>query len=173
MKFSFDVELPLPYAAPWQMGMLDARLGEKHVQRTICTIGYQGKAISDFVQELVMSGVEVLIDVRRRPLSRKRGFSKTSLRNALAEQGIDYFHAPNLGMPVELFQYRNDKDNGPILREYGRRLPSQSAEIVRVIEVSKHRRSCLLCFEADQHQCHRGVLADEIFREADLRPEHL
>ena len=43
------------------------------------TIGYKGRAADAFVEYLVGSGVEVLVDVRELPVSRKRGFSKTTL----------------------------------------------------------------------------------------------
>ncbi|MBA2771969.1 MAG: DUF488 domain-containing protein, partial [Sphingomonas sp.] len=56
----------------------------------IFTIGYEGVTIGEFVVALQRAGVERLIDVRALPLSRRPGFSKTPLRAALNQVGIDY-----------------------------------------------------------------------------------
>jgi hypothetical protein len=45
------------------------------------------------------AGVERLIDVRKLPLSRRRGFSKTALGLALRESGIEHIHVKALGNP--------------------------------------------------------------------------
>ena len=37
------------------------------------TVGYEGRVIEDFVEELVRSEIEVLVDVREMPASRSRG----------------------------------------------------------------------------------------------------
>ena len=47
------------------------------------------------------AGVERVIDVRALPLSRRPGFSKTPLRGALEEAGIEYVHLKALGTPAE------------------------------------------------------------------------
>ncbi len=54
----------------------------------IFTIGYEGADPERFVATLLEAGVTVLADVRAVALSRKRGFSKTALRNAVEGQGI-------------------------------------------------------------------------------------
>lgn len=64
---------------------------------TVYTIGYEGTDIERFVQTLKAVGIEVLADVRAVALSRKKGFSKTALRNNLAEAGIEYIHLNALG----------------------------------------------------------------------------
>ena len=43
-----------------------------------------------------------MIDVRKNPISRKKGFSKTKLSEQLKEHGIKYFHLPNLGIESSL-----------------------------------------------------------------------
>ena len=51
---------------------------------TILTIGYEGAVIDDFIATLELVEVEVLIDIRDIPVSRKRGFSKNALADALS-----------------------------------------------------------------------------------------
>ena len=63
------------------------------------TIGYEGATMADFLAALGAAGVRRVIDVRALPLSRRSGFSKTPLKNALAEVGIDYVHLKALGTP--------------------------------------------------------------------------
>ncbi|WP_339548507.1 uracil-DNA glycosylase family protein, partial [Pseudomonas sp. RA_35y_Pfl2_P32] len=55
----------------------------------VCTIGYEATTMADFLAALTGAGVERVIDVRALPLSRRPGFSKTSLAASLAEAGID------------------------------------------------------------------------------------
>ena len=57
--------------------------------------------VGEFLAALQAAGVERVIDVRALPLSRRPGFSKTPLRAALAEAGIDYVHLKALGTPAE------------------------------------------------------------------------
>ena len=67
----------------------------------IFTIGYEGATVPEVITALKRAGVERVIDVRALPLSRRPGFSKTPLRNALGESGIDYVHLKALGTPAE------------------------------------------------------------------------
>lgn len=60
--------------------------------KTLFTIGYEGTKPSDLFVSLKESGVSLLIDVRDVPLSRKPGFSKTSLAQGLEEAGMQYLH---------------------------------------------------------------------------------
>src|SRR3954469_21227515 len=65
----------------------------------IFTIGYEGATMADFLAALTTAGVERVIDVRALPLSRRPGFSKSSLAASLAEAGIGYVHLKALGTP--------------------------------------------------------------------------
>lgn len=125
----------------------------------VLTAGYQGESIENFIQRLRSAEVESLVDVRRIALSRKRGFSKSSLRSALADAGISYAHMPELGMPRELLAERPFlEDNTPILDAYEELLPTRDAEVKALFANVSRYRTCLLCFEADDSQCHRSRL---------------
>ncbi len=67
----------------------------------IFTIGYEGSTVGDFLGALKAAGVERVIDVRALPLSRRPGFSKSPLKAALEEAGIEYVHLKALGTPAE------------------------------------------------------------------------
>ena len=66
----------------------------------IFTIGYEGATMGEFLSALQEARVGQVIDVRAVPNSRRPGFSKTPLRNALAEAGIGYVHLRALGTPA-------------------------------------------------------------------------
>lgn len=129
-------------------------------QGIVYTIGYQGRSIDEFVTSLVKEEVQVLCDVRRKALSRKKGFSKRALSEALEAAGIEYVHMPELGMPTDLLPERSTKDNSPILMKYQQRVPPSESERVEHLALrASSSRVCLLCFEESHDQCHRGVLA--------------
>ena len=69
--------------------------------QTLFTIGYEKARLADFVATLVETGIETLIDVRDRPISRRPGFSKRQLAAALEEAGIFYVGLTALGTPPE------------------------------------------------------------------------
>jgi uncharacterized protein (DUF488 family) len=60
------------------------------------TIGYEQASIDDFVATLRTAGVELVIDVREQPLSRKKGFSKKALNALLEANDIGYIHLKGL-----------------------------------------------------------------------------
>lgn len=139
----------------------------------VFTIGYQGRTIEDFVAHLVHENIETLCDVRRKAISRKKGFSKRALCSALEEAGIVYIHMPDLGMPVDLLPHRNVRDNGPILEQYECRINNEAKEVRRLADHTREARVCLLCFEVDHQQCHRGVLAEVLASDWKCEVRHL
>ena len=52
--------------------------------QTLATIGYERAAMEDFLAALGLARVRVLVDVRAVAASRRKGFSKTALAEALA-----------------------------------------------------------------------------------------
>jgi len=130
------------------------------VSTRVLMTGYEGESIRDFIPKLVLANVEMLIDVRRFASSRKPGFSKNALREVLEDVDIEYLHLPNLGMPKDLLKRRHElSDNGPILDAYDELLPQRQSEINILLEAAETWHSCLLCYEADETQCHRTRLA--------------
>ena len=53
------------------------------------------------IATLRAAGVQTVLDVRDRPLSRRAGFSKKSLAASLEAAGIGYVHLRALGTPPE------------------------------------------------------------------------
>lgn len=125
---------------------------------TVYTVGYEGNEIEDFVAFLKKSKIKLVADLRKNPLSRKRGFSKNRLAENLAGAGIEYRHFPQLGVPSA---WRKQAKNEEISREkmfrdYERKiLPLQKSELKELLELVGERRTALLCYEAEASDCHR------------------
>lgn len=126
--------------------------------RHLFTLGYEGMTVDQFVARAKTAGIRLVVDVRELPLSRKRGFSKTAFRQALADGCIAYAHMPALGCPKSIRdRYRGDWS--AYTRAYLRYLKSQSATVGELARISKATPSCLVCFEADFGMCHRTYVA--------------
>lgn len=133
--------------------------------RMFWTTGYEQTTPDMFISLLSRTGVEVIVDVRKTPLSRKKGFSKNQLRGVLAGSGIDYVHVAALGAPKEI---RDRLHNGGTWREYVKEyekvLETQRPEVMNLVNLVSSRRACLLCFERDATACHRSLVAREMTR---------
>lgn len=130
----------------------------------IFTIGYEGATVAEFISALQNAGVERVIDVRALPNSRRPGFSKTPLRNALAEAGIDYVHLRALGTPVEGRAAARAGRIEDLQRIYAGQLelPEAMAAGAQMVELAKERPSALLCYEREPSGCHRSLLLQEV-----------
>lgn len=123
-------------------------------------IGYEGLSVDQVVARLQAEGVEVLVDVRLTPLSRKPGFSKRALSEALSAAGIRYVHDRRLGNPKDNRAAYADasSDAGATARARYRELitSGDGADAVRdLAALSEEHTVAVLCFEADQTHCHR------------------
>lgn len=129
----------------------------------IFTVGYEGQSISPFVERLKAAGVSSLLDVRAVPISRKKGFSKSSLKEALEGIGISYFHDVNLGCPKQVRdRYRADGDWAVYTRGFLAHLAANAEAIAAAAALTESSSTCLLCFEADYKTCHRMYVARSI-----------
>lgn len=126
----------------------------------IFTIGYEGTTMHDFLAALTTAGVERVIDVRALPLSRRPGFSKSSLAASLSEAGIGYVHLKALGTPKpgRDAAKRGDRKTLASVYESQLHLPEAQAQAARMLELAAERPSALLCYERDPTTCHRTLL---------------
>lgn len=140
------------------------------------TIGYQGRSVPNFLSTLQSNSIQIVVDVRELPLSRRAGFSKTRLSQALAAVGIDYVSARQLGSPRPLrHQYHQTGDWTTFSREFGRFLETRRDALDDLVKISSSETTCLLCFEHDGDHCHRSIVAEAVRTRAgnDLRVKHL
>ena len=124
------------------------------------TFGYEGLDISTFIARAQATGVKTVVDVRELPLSRKKGFSKSSFRDALAKAGIAYAHMPALGCPKAVReQYKADGSWTTYTRGFLAYLATQQSTVGELVKIANATTVCLVCFEADFTMCHRTYVA--------------
>ena len=126
----------------------------------IFTIGYEGATVGEFLAALKSAGVERIIDVRALPLSRRPGFSKSALRAALEEAGIEYVHLKALGTPAEGRAAARAGRHKELERIYAGQLelPEAMAQTAQMPDLVGEKSSALLCMEREPAQCHRMLL---------------
>ena len=136
----------------------------------IFTIGYEGATVPDFLAALRQASVERVIDVRALPLSRRPGFSKSSLRAALAEAGIDYVHLRALGTPAEGRAAARAGRHRELERIYAGQLelPEAIAQGAQMLALAGETPTALLCFEREPAHCHRTLLLDAVAADAEV-----
>ncbi|MCL6432424.1 MAG: DUF488 domain-containing protein [Anaerolineae bacterium] len=141
----------------------------------IYTIGYEGRSIDRFLNDVLRSGIVRLIDVRSNPFSYKYGFSKNLLRVLAGRVGLDYVHIPELGIPSDLRQgIKAPGDRQRLFDHYQDKILSQVTGCLdRVARLLRSAPAALLCFEADPQDCHRGRLAIQLAAITGLPIRHL
>jgi len=133
--------------------------------KQVFTIGYEGAEIDRFLGVLQDAGVATLADVRAVAGSRKRDFSKSNLRDALAARDIGYEHFRSLGTPKEGRQAARAGDGALMRRIYCHEiLDTQAGQeaFEDLTALAGSRPICLLCFERDPANCHRRILAERL-----------
>lgn len=136
----------------------------------IFTIGYEGATQAELIVALKASSVELVIDVRAVPLSRKPGFSKNVLAAGLTEAGIDYVHLKALGTPPAGREAARKGDWARFAQAYAAQLetPEAGAEAAQMVVLAEGKPSALLCFERDPTACHRTPLREAVMPDAEV-----
>ncbi|MET3723117.1 DUF488 domain-containing protein [Sphingomonas trueperi] len=128
----------------------------------IYTIGYEATTMAEFLAALSKAGVQRVIDVRALPLSRRPGFSKSSLAASLREVGIDYVHLKQLGTPKRGRDAAKKGDVATLREVYDVQLglPEAQAQVAQMHALAAEKPSALLCYERDPCHCHRTLLLE-------------
>lgn len=141
----------------------------------IYTIGYEGARLEDLIATLHSQGVARVLDVREIAQSRRPGFSKRALSEALAASGIGYTHDKRLGDPkngreaaragrLDLFQQ---------IFERHLEQPSTLEALSSAAETVSAEPTALLCFERNPKTCHRTLVAQHLAVVCSLSVRHL
>lgn len=133
-------------------------------QKSVYTIGYEGTDIDRFVASLQNAGVKVLADVRAVAVSRKRGFSKTALRERLTGVRIEYRHFRQLGDPKPGREAARAGQFEEFRSIYAAHLQTAAAqlELRELAELSRLHPTCMMCFERDPQHCHRRLVGNAL-----------
>ncbi|NYI42613.1 DUF488 domain-containing protein [Demequina lutea] len=123
--------------------------------------GYEGRTVADLVEFARAMGAAWIVDVRLNPISRKAGFSKRALAQAVADAGLDYLHLPALGNPRDnraAFADASGPQGAAARARYTSEVLATDAAaeaLNQVRALGAHDGVVLVCFEADGRCCHR------------------
>jgi uncharacterized protein (DUF488 family) len=154
---------------------LDDRFEREHRKRNyalmacenndaIHTVGHSTRTIEVFIDLLRNHTIELLIDVRRWPASRRHPhFHRDRLAVSLGDSGVYYLWRGDLGgfrKPSEISP--NTAWRVGAFRAYADfMLTPEFQTIMSEVEASaKERRAAIMCAEAVPWRCHRQLLAD-------------
>ena len=128
----------------------------------VFTIGHGTRPAAELVACLRAAGVRTLVDVRRFPSSRRNPqFNQAALAETLAEAGIGYRHADELGgrRSGEPGEERFRCIDTPAFRSYAARMGQpdwQRSLAAALAEPSP----CFMCAETLWWRCHRRLIAE-------------
>jgi uncharacterized protein (DUF488 family) len=139
----------------------------------LMTIGYEKASLDDFVRTLTDAGVTTLLDIREIPISRRKGFSKRALCEAVEAAGVGYRHERELGSPKELrHRLYADGDYAQFFASFKAYLKSQKA-LLNSLAADLRGGVALMCYERDPATCHRSVVARHFEHLTGLTAKHI
>jgi uncharacterized protein (DUF488 family) len=131
---------------------------------SIWTVGHSLRTIENFIDILQNYQIEILVDVRHFPGSRRLPhFNQAALRDSLAAADIRYEHLVQLGGRRRV---RPDSHNlawrNPSFRGYADYMESRpfNEGVNQLLEISRAGRTAIMCSEAVWWRCHRSMIAD-------------
>lgn len=163
----------------------DERTARDDDRVTLLTVGHGTLAAEDFATLLRDAGIEVLVDVRSYPGSRRNPqFGREAMERWVPEHGIEYHWEPRLGgrrraretsrhvgLRHEAFRAYADHMEHPDFRD----------ALHEVLATAATRRTAVMCSESVWWRCHRRLIADaatlvhdvdvlHVFHDHRLRP---
>jgi uncharacterized protein (DUF488 family) len=132
----------------------------------IFTVGHSTRTSAELLALLRDAAIELLIDVRRFPASRRHPhFAGAALEASLRSAGIAYRHEPDLGGHRKpRGGTRNAGLNEEPFRAYADHMasPAFRRAVDRLRRDACARTSVVMCAEASPERCHRKLLADHL-----------
>lgn len=133
----------------------------------VYTVGHGARTADDFNDVLIEAKVQILLDVRRFPGSRRYPhFSREALHKSLRDLGIGYeWWGENLGgRRAPSSESRHPALRNASFRAYADHMESAEfqAALARVEARSKDERLAVMCAETLWWRCHRRLIADAL-----------
>ena len=139
---------------------------EPSLIRVLWTIGHSTRPIEEFIGLLHMPGIQLLVDVRTIPFSRRNPqFHQEALAQSLLKAGLQYQHMPALGGRRKS---RPDSVNvgwrNQGFRGYADYMQTQKFwdALEDLIDVGQDLAVAIMCAEAVPWRCHRSLIADAL-----------
>lgn len=132
--------------------------------KVIYTVGHSTRSEDDFVELLASFQVEMVVDVRRFPGSRKYPhFNRENLEKLLPENGIQYIHLEELGGRRKTTEAsKNTTWRHPAFRGYADYMETEDFEkgVQKLQQIATTQRTVFMCSEAVWWSCHRSMVSD-------------
>ncbi len=134
--------------------------------KTIWTIGHSTRDLDEFLHLLKTYEIELLMDVRHYPGSRKfPQFNKKSMEVTLPENGFEYRHMVELGGRRKVDP--NSKNDGwrlAAFRGYADYMDTDAFKeaLEKLEHVATMYRTAIMCSEAVWWRCHRSMISDAL-----------
>lgn len=160
------------------------------VAQEFFTIGHSNRTLEDFIDLLRASGIGLVEDIRKFPMSRSNPqFNKDRLADALAGSQIAYEHLAALGgrrgksrdVPPQVNDFWTN-ESFHNYADYALSPPFHTA-LEHLLEQGRKRRCVIMCAEAVWWQCHRRIVTDYLIANGEsvvhivgpgrLEPAHL
>jgi uncharacterized protein (DUF488 family) len=141
------------------------------------TVGHGTLPADDFAALVSDAGIEVVVDVRSFPASRRHPqFGREAMEGWLPDAGVAYRWEPRLGGRR---RPRPDSPHGalrvPAFRGYADHMETQefSDAVDELLVEAGTRRAAVMCAESVWWRCHRRLLADAAVLLRGAAVEHL
>ena len=132
----------------------------------VLTVGHSNRPLEEFLHVLRAHRVNLIIDVRKMPGSRRNAqFSRDLLPQALSEAGIGYLHLPGLGgLRRRTPGSPNAGWENASFQGYADYMPTPecASSLEELLEQACGQRAALMCAEAVPWRCHRSLIADAL-----------
>jgi uncharacterized protein (DUF488 family) len=133
---------------------------------TILTLGHSTRTIEEFLAILTAHRVELLVDVRSIPKSRRvPQFNSEAVAASLRKQRIEYVHLKSLGGRRHA---KKDSVNmgwrNASFRGYADYMATDEfrAGLEGLIQLASAKRTAIMCAEAVPWRCHRSLIGDAL-----------
>jgi uncharacterized protein (DUF488 family) len=142
--------------------MSQANEGRSAEAADFFTLGYTGRKLEELLDTLIASGVRTLLDIRQNAVSMYRPeLSKGNLQQAVEARGLQYVHAPELGVPRDIRAKAIATGSRDVIWTwYDKHVaePYLGGNLHRFLNSVEHPVA-LMCAELDPAECHRHRLS--------------
>lgn len=136
---------------------------------TVYTIGYEKRDAEGLLAVLLDAGIDVLVDIREKPVSRNRQFSASALAPICEQSGVGYESWTELGSTEHQRDTLRETGDFAEFRKRFRDLVvrGRDAEMLRLARLAKRKTIALLCYERAHEECHRCIVSELLAESID------
>jgi uncharacterized protein (DUF488 family) len=132
----------------------------------VYTIGHSTRTIEEFIRILQSYAIETIVDVRTIAASRHNPqYNEEDLCKSLSQKGIGYIHCKGLGGLRHTTKASiNTAWENASFRGYADYMQTTQFQenLDRLIDMSKHKLTAIMCAEALPWRCHRSLIGDAL-----------